>query len=112
MLESGARVCPEANGPGSSSWGFVVSSTTERGYGADHQRERERWAPVVEAGEASCVAIVCLEQSRWLDPTQPWDLGHNAARTGWTGPEHIRCNRSEGATRGNRQRRRRGSQDW
>jgi hypothetical protein len=33
------------------------------------------------------------------------DLGHNADRTAWTGLEHRRCNRGEGASRGNRIRR-------
>ena len=79
-------------------------STTERGYGAEHQAERERWAPHVQAGQILCHARTCLMPSRVIYPDTAWDLGHNPERTAWTGPEHSSCNRSEGATRGNRMR--------
>lgn len=84
-----------------------AGTTTERDYGHEHQQERERWRPVVEAGEAHCHAIRCLETSRWIHPDDPWHLGHNADRTAWTGPEHPGCNTSDGAIRGNRRRGRR-----
>jgi hypothetical protein len=79
-------------------------STVERDYGAAHQRERKRWAPAVERGDVDCHAVVCLEDDRHIEPGTAWDLGHTPDRTSWTGPEHARCNRSEGATRGNAQR--------
>lgn len=66
-------------------------STTARGYGAAHQRERKRWQPIVEAGEATCAR--CNEP---IEATSKWDLGHNEDRTEWTGPEHVKCNRSAG----------------
>lgn len=81
-------------------------TTTERGYDHAHRKERARWQPVVDRGEATCHAVICLELSRWIEPGTPWDLGHTPDRSAWTGPEHARCNRSEGATRGNQQRRR------
>lgn len=79
----------------------------ERGYGYAHQLQRRRVKPIVDRGEAYCHARECLEDSRWIQPGTPWDLGHTPDRTTWTGPEHRRCNRVEGASRGNRQRSRR-----
>jgi hypothetical protein len=80
------------------------TGTTDRGYGIEHKRKRAEWAPVVATGQARCHAKRCLHPSRAIDPDEAWDLGHNESRTRWTGPEHARCNRSEGATRGNKQR--------
>jgi hypothetical protein len=79
-------------------------STTDRGYGHEHRRERARWKPAVERGDVDCHAIVCLEPDRRIRPDQRWHLGHTPDRSAWTGPEHERCNTSEGATRGNRER--------
>lgn len=87
-----------------------IGTRQERGYGRDHELQRERWAPIVDHGEAYCHAIICLEEaeggSRWIIPGTPWHLGHNADRTAWTGPEHPRCNTTDGAKRGNARRRR------
>ncbi len=79
----------------------TTGSTADRGYGGPHQAERKRWAPKVERGEVECHAVRCLMPNRRIEPGQPWDLGHTPDRSGWTGPEHELCNRSEGATRGN-----------
>jgi len=73
--------------------------TTARGYGSAHREVRAWWKPIVEQGAAQCHAIDCLEPTRWIQPWAQWDLGHNEARTAWTGPEHVRCNRTEGALR-------------
>lgn len=70
-----------------------------------HKRERQRWAPVVASGNGWCAERICLMPTRWLDPGQPWDLAHDHARgTGYLGPAHRKCNRAEGAARGNRAR--------
>lgn len=74
-------------------------STTARGYGPEHQAERERWRPDVEAGRVSCHAATCLEPDRLIRPGRPWDLGHTPDRRNWTGPEHRRCNRADGGRR-------------
>ena len=79
-------------------------TTTARGYGRAHQLERARWKPIVDAGQADCHAETCLMGDRWIEPGTPWHLGHTVDRTAWTGPEHARCNTSEGATRGNQAR--------
>lgn len=75
-------------------------SSSARGYGAAHQALRERWRPVVEAG-----GVTCHRCQRLIPAGAPWDLGHTEDRRAYTGPEHRHCNRSEGATRGNRMRR-------
>jgi hypothetical protein len=82
----------------------MPGETTARGYGADHQRLRAQWDAYVQAGDAHCHAAICLEQTRWISPGTAWDLGHTPDRQAYTGPEHARCNRTEGARRGNRNR--------
>lgn len=91
-------------------------STTARGYGAAHQRERARWRPTVEAGNATCWR--CGDP---IDPAEPWDLGHDDddRDAEYRGPEHAgRCNRAEAARRTNAKRRTRRaprilrSRDW
>ena len=89
-----------------------MPATRRDKYGLEHKRQRARWAPLVQRGEAQCHAKVCLMPSRLIAPGSRWDLGHDPTGTTWTGPEHPTCNRSEGATRGNRLRARIGSQDW
>lgn len=84
--------------------GTKNDSTTARGYDAAHRAERERWRPAVERGEVDCHAAICLEPERRIAADATWHLGHTPDRTSWTGPEHERCNTSEGATRGNRER--------
>lgn len=71
-----------------------------------HQQERKRWEPVVAAGEAYCAERRCLMRSRWIAPGPwwTWDLAHDETGTVVIGVSHARCNRSEGATRGNRMR--------
>jgi hypothetical protein len=79
-----------------------LAKTVARGYGAAHRRERARWARVVASGAASCVR--CGGE---LVPGAPWDLDHDESRQTYLGPAHVRCNRSAGARKGNRARRRR-----
>jgi hypothetical protein len=81
-----------------------LAKTTARGLGTPHQRAKAKWKPTVDAGLAYCHAKLCLMPTRWIDPTLPWDMGHTEDRTAHTGPEHPRCNRTEGAIRGNRNR--------
>ena len=67
-------------------------TTGERGYGAEHQRERRRWKPIVDAGDA-----VCWRCEQPIATGEPFDLGHDDAdRSVTRGPEHVSCNR--GAT--------------
>lgn len=72
-------------------------SSTERGYGTEHQRLRREWKRRVEAG-----GVDCARCHRPIQPGTLWDLGHHDFdRTRYTGPEHRHCNRSAGATLNN-----------
>lgn len=62
-----------------------MATTTERGYGSAHQRERARVKrDVVDKGLG-----VCWRCGGWIDPSMPWDLGHDDLdRSVYRGPEH------------------------
>jgi hypothetical protein len=62
-----------------------------RGYTAEHDRLRRQWAPRVATG-----AVQCWRCHTYIDPTEPWDLGHDDDNRYIThGPEHAnRCNRA------------------
>jgi hypothetical protein len=69
-------------------------STTQRGYGIAHQRERARVARIVAAGQA-----ICTRCRKPIRPGEPWDLDHVdlpnglAHRIGaYRGPSHRSCN--------------------
>lgn len=73
----------------------MTPKTRARGYGSDHDRERRRWVPKVDAGLVNCAR--CHQP---IEPGRPWDLGHTEDRTGWQGPEHVVCSRRAGARNG------------
>lgn len=77
-----------------------AGSTTERGYGVEHQRLRAEWAPLVEEGNERCCLCGYL-----IDPGAPWHLDHSEDRTGYRGIAHADCNMRDGARRGNRRSR-------
>jgi hypothetical protein len=65
-------------------------SRQDRGYDAEHDAERRRWAPLVATG-----AVKCWRCRLHIAADAPWDLGHDDAdRSRHRGPEHVRCNRS------------------
>lgn len=67
----------------------------QRGYGPEHDAERARWAPIVEAGLASCWRC-----GKRLIPGEPWDTGHDDHdRTKYRGPECLPCNRATAGRR-------------
>jgi hypothetical protein len=69
---------------------MAKGTTSARGYGWAHQKLRERWKRVVDAGGA-----VCARCGRPIVPGTPWDLGHvdGSAKALYSGPEHRKCNR-------------------
>lgn len=77
-----------------------------------HRAQREHWAPIVAAGQAWCSETRCLMASRWIPPGTPWDVAHTPDGLAYLGPAHAKCNRSEGASRGNRQRGRSSRRRW
>ena len=85
-----------------------MSSTAQRGYGADHQRLRRAWQQRITDGEpirCACARPECRHHDGQCPTTlagTAWDLGHTDDRTAWTGPECIPCNRSAGGRNGNR----------
>ncbi|AVO21702.1 HNH endonuclease [Mycobacterium phage MooMoo] len=59
-------------------------TTTQRGYGSKHKRERAKWVPKVKAG-----IVNCWRCGTPIHPNQPWDLGHDDHDRSITiGPEH------------------------
>lgn len=70
-------------------------STTQRGYGADHQRMRRQWEPKVKAG-----LVDCARCGHAIRPDEPWELDHADDRTTYLGPSHLTCNRHEGGVKG------------
>lgn len=69
------------------------------GYSHYHGQERARVKAEMEADGGYCCAIVCLRDSRRIEPGEPFDLGHSTDRQSWHGPEHVACSRSDGAAR-------------
>lgn len=64
--------------------------TKARGYDEAHKRRRRAAARVVAAGNATCWRCGLP-----IDPSEPWDLGHDDADRSITrGPEHRACNRA------------------
>jgi hypothetical protein len=60
-------------------------------YGCDHQELRQRVAPAVASGLATCTRC-----SLPIEPGQRWDLDHRE-NGGYRGPSHSSCNRAAGA---------------
>lgn len=72
-----------------------VGTTTERGYGTEHRRERRRWADRLRR-EGSLPCARCGEP---IHHGEAWDLGHTDDRGAYIGPEHQACNRADGGRR-------------
>lgn len=73
---------------------------------AEYRAAKRDLRLLVQAGEAWCVEPRCLMPSRWIEPDTTWDVCHTPDGLTITGAGHSKCNRSEGATRGNKARNR------
>lgn len=69
-----------------------------------HQQARAHYAQVIRRGEGWCVEPVCLLPTRHIAPGTAWDVCHDPSARIITGPGHAKCNRAEGAKRGNAMR--------
>jgi len=78
-------------------------TTTQRGYGQDHQKMRARYLALVKSGEATCWRC-----GSPIKPGQQWDLGHDDHdRRKYRGPEHaLKNDCPEGGNRATRGRQR------
>ena len=67
-----------------------MGDTTARGYGWQHQQLRAKVKRLVDQGDQTCWRC-----ERWLNPEEPWDLGHDDDdRSVYKGPECRPCNRA------------------
>lgn len=81
---------------------YPRASTTERGYGAAHQKVRKVWRQRIDAGECP----PCGYCGRPILPGQFWDLGHpNDDRSQIPVPWHRSENRRFGGSQTQRRRR-------
>ena len=70
-------------------------TSTQRGYGAAHQKLRRQIEPLVRSGHA-----ICWRCGLAIPAGSDWDLGHDDEdRTRYRGPEHVKCNRATSARR-------------
>lgn len=77
-------------------------TTTDRGYGWQHQKLRAEYVKQMKQDGY----LVCARCGEVITPEMPFDLGHDDYdRSVYTGPEHANeCNRAAGARKGNRMR--------
>lgn len=71
--------------------------TADRGYGAQHQGDREKWFPLVASGRVKCRrGDKCrFAPDNLIHRGQPWHLGHPDEECPEpTAPEHRACNTS------------------
>lgn len=67
---------------------------TERGYGAEYQRLRNKWAKRVAAG-----VVNCKRCRTWINPAEAWHLDHDDTdrnSLSLAAPSHALCNISAG----------------
>lgn len=75
-----------------------------RGYGHAHRQTRAAYADEMAAGKTFTCARVgmpadqhpCTHPRDLIADGDAWDLGHRPGKQGWSGPEHVDCNRRAG----------------
>jgi hypothetical protein len=81
-------------------------TTPQRGYGYAHQQARLKFLAQLEDGD------LCHHCNQPMTRDQALDLDHTTDRSTYRGLAHASCNRTDGARRGNQQRRTPSSRDW
>lgn len=77
----------------------------------EFQRAYKSYRAAQRRGEILfCAEPICKMMDRTIYPADKMDVAHDPSGTIIIGPAHRHCNRSEGATRGNRMRRT--SRNW
>ena len=90
------------------------------------ERIRAHWGEQILAAwiagmPVECGALVCVYPSRALGPASTWDVGHSTAKSldpsrMWDPtnhhPEHVRCNRRDGARIANVRKSTRRERSW
>jgi len=85
---------------------------------AHHRGAHQRRAKAVTDAAYADPTTTCrrcgltLEQRQRTHPNDTWDAGHPDSDQVGYAPEHASCNRSAGATKGNRDRTFPTSRDW
>lgn len=82
-----------------------TGTTAQRGYGAAHQAERTRRLKRYKPGDLCAHCRKPMTYWPLSVARRYLDLPHNADRSGYLhGMAHRKCNRRDGAVRGNRMR--------
>jgi hypothetical protein len=74
---------------------WAAKRTNPRGYGAEHQAVRAKYAALVASGLATCARC-----GGPIAKGAPFDLDHDDSRGGYLGVSHPGCNRTAGAKLG------------
>ena len=77
------------------------ASSTDRGYGIAHRRERAKYVSLIKAG-VLVPCVLCghpITNPRGREP-DGLHLDHTPDRSGYRGPSHNACNVRDGARRG------------
>lgn len=91
ILTNGERYCPTH----ARDYEVRRGSPAQRGYDANHVQLRASWQQRIDNGERiTCATCPTVLTGR------AWDLGHNASRTDYIGPQCAPCNRADGGRRG------------
>ncbi|MBC7939097.1 MAG: hypothetical protein H7Z19_04915, partial [Chitinophagaceae bacterium] len=69
-------------------------------YAGTYRTTKRRWTERITAEGGA----LCYRCGEWIGAGEPWDLGHDDATGQVRGPEHSKCNRSDGARKGNMMR--------
>lgn len=83
MVGGRARACPAHAAAHERRRG----TRTARGYGAEHDAERRKWQPFIDAG-----GVLCVRCGREIVPGTRWSPDHTDDRTAYLGPAHEACN--------------------